>query len=147
MRSKLRQPYPQHGLEWRIVIAIVVALAMGVAASIWQSDWEHLARSGSTIVVVGIYVTWKDITGKIDFAKRFLLVTIEKEKSELESVGGGLLTKARNQEFEVKLDEMGEELAGLLETTRGRIRALEVGTIVLGTLVWGFGDLVGKMVA
>lgn len=147
VRAKLRQPYPQHGIEWRVVIAVASILSISVVASLWLSDWEHFARSGSLIVVVGIYVAWKDITGTVDFAKQSLRLTIEIEKSKLGSERRDLLTKARNQRAEEKLDSMGEELDGLLKDTKYRVRVLEVGTIVFGTLIWGFGDLVGKIIA
>ena len=145
LRTKLRQPYPQHGIEWRVVVAVASILVIGLVASLWLSDWEHFGRSGSLIVVVGIYITWKDISGKVDSAKHSLHLIIEKEKSKLGSTQGGLLTAARTLKIEEELDATGEQLAGLLEDAKYRVKTLEAITIGLGTVVWGFGGLIGKM--
>lgn len=145
LRAKLRQPYPQYGLEWWVLIAIAITLIGGVAASVAMSDWGWFARAGSAIVVVGIYVTWKDISGTVDFAQQFLRQMIEKEKAKIGPVKGGLLTAAKNQEIEQQIDTLGGQLEGLLKTMKVRVRALEVGTIMMGTVIWGFGDLIGEI--
>lgn len=143
--AKLRRPYPQARIEWRVSITVALLFTVGVTCSIFASDWTHFGRVGSLIVIVGVYIAWRDITGKIDGARVYLESVIQEEKEEVRGMQGGLIVTARKQKCEEELDVTEAQLKDVLKTTRNRIRALEVMTIVGGTSIWGYGGYFGEL--
>ncbi|MCP1338052.1 hypothetical protein NJR55_00470 [Idiomarina sp. M1R2S28] len=113
--------------HWKIPIkAIFIVVFFGVLPSVFTCDWSWFSRSGSIIVVYGVYIVWLDYKGKID--------------SDLT-----LLKSAVNKKF----GEKAEELHDIMDTMRSNNRLLydrvEFILLASGTVIWGYGDLVGKM--
>jgi len=106
--------------------AALVTLAAGVILSIDLSDWSWFSRSGSLIVVYGIILTSHHI-----FVHMHNLNHIQHQHRRASQIQRDW---AKESKYEFIHDDVEHtwmnEKSGLL-------------MLVLGTLIWGFGDLIG----
>jgi hypothetical protein len=108
------------------LLASVLTMAAGVWASSASGDWSWFARSGAVLTALGLVLASR----KVLIARADLLALL----SEMERVDGAERT-ARLESFrrlQRDLDRQVMEKAGF-------------GLLVLGTVVWGFGDLLGRI--
>lgn len=124
-----------HGTIFVILLAILVLA--GMVPSILSSDWIWFSRSGSLVVVFGVLIVWIDYKGGINDA--------------LDTVLSGYKEHLRNSEdlTENQKDKFGKEVEGKFNEvsvlTEKQFQNIEFYVIALGTLVWGYGDLVSKL--
>lgn len=114
----------------RVVRGFLLASALSVAAGIWASattdDWMWFARSGAVLTALGLVLASR----KILIARADLVALL----AEMERADGAERT-ARLESFkrlQRDLDRQVMEKAGF-------------GLLIAGTIVWGFGDLVGRV--
>jgi hypothetical protein len=106
--------------HWKVIISSLFLISVfGVLPSIYFIDWSWFARSGALLVCLGLYVAWLDYKGKTDR-------DISKTRSML-----------RAQESKI-LDEFNER-------TKIYFNRIEFLVVIFGTLIWGYGDLAGKL--
>jgi hypothetical protein len=113
-----------------VVRAFLLASALSVAGCIWLSaatgDWTWFARSGAILTALGLVLASR----KILIARADLVALL----ADMEQADGSART-ARLESFkrlQRDLDRQVMEKAGF-------------GLLVVGTLIWGFGDLVGRL--
>lgn len=114
----------------RVVRLFLLASALSVAGCVWASlatgDWTWFARSGAVLTALGLVLASR----KILIARADLVALL----SDMERADGAERT-ARLESFkrlQRDLDRQVMERAGFV-------------LLVVGTLVWGFGDLVGRL--
>ena len=104
-----------------------LVLVAGIGLSFEQDDWTWFARSGSMIVVIGIFLTSSQI---IENSRRLRIRRNHHEQSFrrdfAEDIKRGTLERSRS------LDE---------DIWENGLRGFYL--LIVGTLVWGFGDLAG----
>lgn len=107
-----------------MTFAAFVAVIAGAAASAWTQDWSHFPRGGAVMVLFGVVLGGRifvrkglDTVIRSQFYKDYGLVTDEPGE------GPG--------DEEIKLDVRATYRGGRLA--------------VAGTLIWAFGDLVGRV--
>jgi hypothetical protein len=97
--------------------------------SIDQDDWSWFARSGSMIVVIGIFLTSSQI---IENSRRLRIRRSRHEQNfhrdYADEIKRGTLDRSRS------LDE---------DIWENGLRGFYL--LIVGTLVWGFGDLAGHL--
>lgn len=102
---------------------------LGVWLSLDQNDWSWFARSGSMIVVIGIFLTSSQI---IENSRRLKIRRSRHDRNfhrdYAEDIKRGTLERSRS------LDESIWE---------NGLRGFYL--LVAGTLIWGFGDLAGYL--
>ncbi len=103
------------------------SLAGGVALSIYEQDWAWFARSGSLIVIIGILLTSALIIEELQHMRH------RRTRGDQESWSSH--DWADEAENHKKLRAGEEEFSG---------RSHGLYLLVLGTLVWGFGDVLGR---
>jgi hypothetical protein len=106
--------------------AAALSLAAGLWASIATADWTWFARTGAVLTALGLVLASR----KILIARADLVALL----ADMERVDGAERT-VRLESFrrlQRDLDRQVMEKAGF-------------GLLVLGTLVWGFGDLPGRL--
>ncbi len=113
-------------LRHAVVLSILV-LAAGFIISIEFDDWNWFSRSGSLVVIIGIFLTSSQI---IENSRRMKLHRMRRgqnfNRDYAEDIKKDTLKRSRS------LDE---------DNWENGLRGLYM--LVTGTLVWGFGDLVG----
>ena len=108
------------------VLATVVTMAAAIALSIGTADWTWFARSGAIITALGLVLASR----KVLIARADLLALL----ADMERADGTERTArlASFKRLQRDLDRQVMEKAGF-------------ALLILGTLVWGFGDLVGRL--
>lgn len=106
--------------HWKVIICSLFLISVfGVLPSMYFIDWSWFARSGALLVCLGVYVAWLDYKGKIDR-------DISKIKSKLDA-------------------HAAEIFDSFNEKTKSYFNRIEFLVVILGTLIWGYGDLLGKL--
>ncbi len=106
--------------------ASLLAMAAGVWISVATGDWMWFARSGAVLTALGLVLASR----KVLIARADLVSLLQ----EMEQADGTQRT-ARLESFkrlQRDLDRQIVEKAGF-------------AILVIGTLVWGFGDLIGRL--
>lgn len=101
----------------------------GVWLSFDQNDWSWFARSGSMMVVIGIFLTSSQIienSRKLKIRRSYHEQNFNRDFAE--DIKRGALERSRS------LDE---------DIWENGLRGFYL--LVIGTLVWGFGDLTGVL--
>jgi hypothetical protein len=114
----------------KALLLSVAVFILGVWFSIDRDDWSWFARSGSIIVVIGIFLTSSQI---IENSRR-------------------LKTRRSHRDHNFHRDFAEDIKRGTLERSRildediweNGLRGFYL--LVIGTLIWGFGDLAGHLI-
>ncbi len=105
------------------------SLLAGIGLSCLEGNWQWLSRSGSLIVVIGILLTSTQIVDELYLMRQRRL------RSEHNQDSWSSHDWATEAESHKKLRHGEEEFTG---------RGQGLYLLVAGTLLWGFGDLVGR---
>lgn len=106
--------------------ATIASMVAGIWLSIATTDWMWFARSGAIITALGLVLASR----KVLIARADLMALLQ----DMERVDGAERT-VRLESFkrlQRDLDRQIMEKAGF-------------SLLILGTLVWGFGDLIGRL--
>lgn len=147
LTKRLSNPLPMKGFEFRVFIASVLLLLSGLCLSLSLQDWQYFERSGSLLVIVGIFVAWKDITGTVNFVEASMsdqLKEILKSAEQFEP--GGLLSLAKNEKHKSEVQNQYKEMRAMFKAFRYRLRTMEATSLILGTFIWGYGGLIGNII-
>jgi hypothetical protein len=113
--------------HWKILtISIVFVFIFGVLPSLWLSDWEWFSRSGSLLVIYGIYIVWLDYKGGIN--------------TDLDTIESLTIKK-----FGDKAGELTSTLNDIRGSNNKLYARIEFLIFAFGTAIWGYGDLVGNL--
>ena len=117
-----------------------LALAAGLFVSLTTSNWSWLSRSGSAVVVIGILLTSSQI---LEHSRRLKRRRPDWERRSSTLVKDGLIHTPQDFASEERLRSVAH--ASNYEENTWEIEGYGLHILILGTLVWGFGDLVGLM--
>lgn len=113
----------------RAYIWTFLSLSLGAAISLYEHDWSWFSRSGSLIVIIGILLTSEQIIEELQLMRQ------RRRHSEQHQDSWSSHDWAEEAVNHKKLRTGEEEFSG---------RSHGLYMLILGTLVWGFGDIVGR---
>ena len=114
--------------HWKaLCFSIFLLIFTGVLPSIYFTDWLWFSRSGSLLVIYGVYIVWLDYQGGID-------------------VGLTTVANAAKEKFgEQKSQELLSTIESIRTSNKKQYQTMEFLILGLATLIWGYGDLIGKL--
>jgi hypothetical protein len=124
----------QNPQAWGLTAFFLLA---GAAASLKTSDWSWFSRSGAAVVALGIVLTSRQIFAH----NRRLLEHQRRRQVSSGSVGPG--RHVRDWADEDSIRQLIRARSHEEENWRSEFSGFRM--LVGGTLVWGFGDLIGHL--
>lgn len=128
--------YPLKGIERNTAILVFLIIVAALLSSIHVGSWDYFERSGSLIVIVGIYLAWRDITGKLDSVNRFQAQKFRGLKPK------GIINSAMHPA--TSEDAFQADVEKSIEILKKRVRNLEAIVLATGTFIWGYGSVLGN---
>jgi len=136
------------GVEVKIFVAVLLTLICGALISIEAENWTWFSRSGAFVVLIGIYLAWRDLVSLVGDVRKLYSESMQSylkvldslprfQSSELGIVGGAMAKGEEKRRIENETEQAMEQF----DLLRFRIRSLEAIVLSLGTFVWGFGDI------
>jgi len=131
------------------ILSCFIIVTFGIIPSFIFNNWQWFSRSGSVLVIFGIYIAWKDYKGEIDHAllsvknaakeknKQSILTIKESEKGIINSV-------VKQGATEKKYTELSNLVNKLQEKNKNTYDNIEFIILFTGTIIWGYGDLFNK---
>lgn len=155
-----------HNYKIIIFVSITILFIFGIVPSLMNSDWAWVGRSGALLTIFGVYVIWLDYKGEIDksldtvlegFEEYLKKITPEQEKESLINLFKNQNIKYTEEQLEKLLETptdrnktfktISVKFKEVSELTHKRVQNVEFLVLVLGTLIWGYGDLINKLYA
>ncbi|RJP77455.1 MAG: hypothetical protein C4522_15170 [Desulfobacteraceae bacterium] len=121
------------------VLPLIICIS-SVLISIYQSSWEYFSRAGSLIVLVAVYVAYKDWSGDIyqvlkkDYFTMSEFLAIGCLDSLANDERNELIRKCKDIEDSQKINK------SFVTYASRRFRKMEAVLLAIGTLIWGYGD-------
>jgi len=136
---------------WMLAFAI---LAVGVWGSFQWSDWVHFARSGAVLVVLSLSLAafgfGNGFIDRVLFLLKPMTANVvemqSKNRPHLYGIHPGLTEKEKDDLVQKVSRERINQVHILMKNRMAKdVQKTEFLIAALGTLVWGFGDLMGKL--
>lgn len=127
-RSWVRKPTPHLSTRKALLLSIIV-IAGGIWFSLKLMDWSWFSRSGSLIVIIGIFLTSSQI---IENSRRLKMRRSYNDHNFNRDFADDLKKQTLDRSRSLDEDIWESGLRGLY-------------LLVAGTLIWGFGDLIEKL--
>lgn len=153
-----------HNYKIIIFVSITILFIFGVVPSVLNSDWTWFARSGALLVIFGVYVVWLDYKSQIDndletvlegFNEYLKTITPEQDRESLINLSKSLNIKYTEEQLERLLETptdrnkvfkiISAKFNEVSKLTHKRVQNVEFLVLALGTLIWGYGDLINKL--
>jgi len=128
-------------------VAIGITLAILILGYVWGMYTRpfNFTRSGALIIVTGIIFAALDLTDRLTLVEEWVVARLERIRPTI--------IPAWSKKGQERIDEKIKRRAILEENVtsrvkeatdkaRARLRFIEVSILILGTLVYGFGDLI-----
>lgn len=125
-RKRMRKP-DLHLSTRKALLLSVIVLAGGIWFSLKLMDWSWFSRSGSLIVIIGIFLTSSQV---IENSRRLKMRRSHHDHNFTRDFADDLKKNALDKSRSLDEDIWQNGLRGLY-------------LLVSGTLIWGFGDLIG----
>ena len=123
---------------WLLAIVIMYAGYRLSVERFLDQDW--LSRAGCLIVMLGI---WSGLGGVIESKLQYRTHTLKKKLAERRvRQAFGADDELLEKEMNKVQQHYNEQLAGLQNKLGVSIGVIEASLLIIGTLLWGFGDLI-----
>jgi len=107
-----------------VTAVALISVAISLAASLYSGQWHWFGRAGSIMTISGVILTIRPI----------IRLGLKKLIEAQNTINGG--------SFEPTPEEIEVDRQSDLDH-----KASQIGSIlaILGTIIWGYGDLVGRL--
>jgi hypothetical protein len=120
-----------------ILVSVCIIFFTGILPSIILNEWLWFSRSGSLLTIFGILIVWLDYKGDINNDLNLVFSGFQdylKEQNELD------------EKQKVKIEnEIRDKFNEVNRRTIKRFKSIEFLIIGMGTLIWGYGDLINNI--
>lgn len=124
------------------ILVFLVVLVSGIFLEIILDDcWDAFQRSGSLLVCLGIYLAARDLRGIVNEEHKNVITLINKYRDAINDIAEERIEQGKEGGT---AEEGIEEAWHYAETTKKRIFLIEITILIIGTFIWGFGDLIAK---
>jgi hypothetical protein len=122
----------------------VIALILGFSIAKKDNDSFHFARSGSVVVMIAATFAASDLKKKISSAPSFAIQQMSNDTNEYyERYRKAGLSDDQLKKILIDVkDETVSEIQDMVDRYLNRILRIELSLGLIGTFVWGFGDLI-----
>lgn len=122
--------------------AIGIAIA-GLAIAILTQEGHYFARSGALVSVIAIVLAATDLKKRLAAAPAFIEEQLVHARERwLDSTKAAGLDDAQAQAaIEHAARQLRADAQAEINRVTQRILMIELGLLIVGTLIWGFGDL------
>ncbi|SOY97237.1 membrane hypothetical protein [Cupriavidus taiwanensis] len=127
------------GREYLALILSTALSAIGLIMSFHFGKGEWFARSGSLITCVAVIFASLQLRSQLATIPSFLDSQLNTHRAEILSAFGDP-TEAERHLREVS-DAVRTEVAAAARTADKRLYWIELSLFVVGTLIWGYGDV------
>ncbi len=128
---------PRQISKRRAYLLALMTLVLGVYVSLESGDWQWFSRCGSVLVVVGVWLTSSQILAHNRALRDRSLRWEHRLHRRMRDTPGSAHDWANDKDMRSLLR------ARYQEEETWSIEGQGLYLLILGTLVWGFGDLLG----
>jgi hypothetical protein len=124
--------------EWKALVLSIIAAGAGLFLAFALHDGMCFSRAGAIICVIAVFFAYQKIPDRL--AKKvadFLAEHLSREKISA-VVADRTITEEQAKQVEA---ETRNEVSVVVDETIKRLLRLEVSLLVVGTIIWGFGDI------
>lgn len=128
-----------------IVCSVIVAL-IGIFVSIFLDEWMCFGRSGSVITVIAIYFASCEFRKKIEKAPSLANEIFDENKEQyLEIFQHEISAENKEKILNLVKTQAIQEIEQISKDTYDKFLKVETVIFIVGTLIWGFGDLLNLL--
>lgn len=133
--------------ERRSIYVTGFLLLIGYGLALVMCEPLMFARFGSLIVCVGVLFSIKGLPEILDSVQPIFQTEIDLLKNTMEKMCVGhpsedALRKSFKEVMDPKISEIEKKMNRTIFSLKKRLLHLEGGIVILGTVIWGFGDYV-----
>jgi hypothetical protein len=128
--------------KFAINLSIFTAI-IGLALSLHMKQGHWFGRSGAMITVIAIIFTSIELRNRVYKVISFSEKQLQIQRSEVikQFTNAGLSGAEVEAKFQKIEEEIRKNISTEVDKVRRRLLRVEVILLVVGTLIWGFGDL------
>lgn len=136
-------------LPWDLLLVVGLVLSLSVWWSVASEDWVNFQRSGSLVIFIAILAFGLDYRLRIKKAVEAMSDGMADALEDLqrlvaESGEVNLGKEKRYRMVVTELEELKREWEEIdIEVALKAAQRWEFALLLLGTLIWGYGDLIG----
>ena len=122
-----------------LILSFLILASTGLVPSFIFNDWSWFSRSGALLVVFGLLVVWFDYQRSLNKDLDTLLSGFEEylqKQTDLQDAPD--MQRRIYKQTSDKFDEVRQ-------ANKKRFQNIEFIVIGIGTLIWGYGDLLGVL--
>lgn len=108
------------------------SLGVGVLLSLLEANWQWFSRSGSLVVVIGILLTSTQIIEELQ------QIRLRRWRNDNHADSWSTHDWVEDTQSQKTFRDLEDDPLG---------RGQGLFLLVIGTLIWGFGDLVGRLLS
>lgn len=132
--------------EWRSIYVTILLLGTGYLVSLGIGDPTMFSRFGALVVCIGVIFSIKGLPEIIEAARPHFESHAEemREWAQNKFIEEGLDPEQRKEaiaKLEPLLEQYLSNTSKTIDRVKQRLLRIEGTVVVIGTLVWGFGDL------
>lgn len=128
---------------WGVMALSLIVLGASAYWSIVDESWIHFQRSGSVLVVIAVISFGANYREKLALGIKNNILKIKQTMNALDSLDSSKFWLV--QWYSEKLGMLLSDWETMnLNVAEKKGRRLELGLLVLGTIIWGYGDLIGS---